>query len=390
MADIIAMFSRWAKSGHVALRSIFCYGRRIINDFRLLDSIRLRVLHIEIDQFDSNLSKFLGSIASMKHLRYLYFHAYKWHPRSDKVDLSSLFNSLHSIFNVQVLDFFGCHFPIMLPASIKNLINLRHLILPRGSIMPCGISKLTCLQTLKVVVVKDGNHEGGGLGEIEDLASLTGSCCICGIDYANNVEDFKKANINGKKHIRRLFIDWHHMLIYPIILSFDIYIYFKAKDRVKNQSFELEEAKLEALRPHNNLKELKIHNYPGILFPSWLGDPSYSKLQDITLKGCNKWDGSGGVLDRDLPCLQNCRKLTSIPGLQNLPSLEELKLKHCWELELTLEEKLSTMPNVLEIVDCPQLKKWCQRYGYKYDSSMLNQSSNSLLFFCLSFLVLAR
>ncbi|KAL0929092.1 hypothetical protein M5K25_001032 [Dendrobium thyrsiflorum] len=428
-------------SRHVALRSIFCYGRRIINDFRLLDSIRLRVLHIEIDQFDSNLSKFLGSIASMKHLRYLYFHAYKWHPRSDKVDLSSLFNSLHSIFNVQVLDFFGCHFPIMLPASIKNLINLRHLILPRGSIMPCGISKLICLQTLKVVVVKDGNHEGGGLGEIEDLASLTGSCCICGIDYANNVEDFKKANINGKKHIRRLFIDWHHMLIYPIILSFDIYIYFKAKDRVNKQSFELEEAKLEALRPHNNLKELKIHNYPGILFPSWLGDPSYSKLQDITLKGCNKWDGSGGVLDRDLPCLQSisiincamlkninivqssslrrlvvencpkitslysmcslhrleklkirqcknllisaeeilpsklqfvcfedCRKLTSIPGLQNLPSLKELKLKHCWELELTLEEKLSTMPNVLEIVDCPQLKKWCQRYGYKYDS----------------------
>ncbi|KAL0929115.1 hypothetical protein M5K25_001057 [Dendrobium thyrsiflorum] len=441
-------------SRHVALRSIFGYGQRIINDIQLLDSIRLRVLHIEIYQFDSNFSKFLGSIASMKHLRYLYFRAYPCGPHSEKVALSSLFNSLHSICNVQVLDFFGCHCPIMLPASIKNLINLRHLILPPGSVMPCGISKLTCLQTLKVVVVKDGNHEGGGLGEIEDLASLTGSCCIHNIDYANNDEDFKKANINGKKHIRRLFINWHYMQTYYNIIPFDVYIYFKARNRVKKQSFELEEAKLEALRPHNNLKELEIHNYPGILFPSWLGDPSYSKLQDITLKGCNKWDGSRGVLDRDLPCLQSisiidcamlkyikivqssslrrlvvngcpeisslhgisilhrhekleirqcqnllisaeeilpsklqfvcfedCWKLKSIPGLQNLPSLMELKLKHCWELELTLEEKLSTMPNVLEIVDCPRLEKWCQRYGYKYYPGMLNQSSNSLLFF---------
>ncbi|KAL0929111.1 hypothetical protein M5K25_001053 [Dendrobium thyrsiflorum] len=404
----------------------------------------------------------------MKHLRYLYFHTYPWGPRSEKVALSRLFNSLHSISNMQVLDFFGCHYPIMLPASIKNLINLRHLILPHGSVMPCGISKLTCLQTLKVVVVKDGNHEGGGLGEIEDLASLTGSCCIHSIDYPNNDEDFKKANIKGKKHIRRLIIDWHYMQIYYNIIPFDVHIYFKEKKRVMKQSFQLEEAKLEALWPHNNLKELEIHNYPGILFPSWLGDPSYSKLQDITLKGCNKWDGSGRVLDRDLPylqsisiidcamlknikivqssslrrllvqecpemialhgilpsklqyipdgavgnctrgrndrvclisveeilpsklefvCFEECYKLKSIPGMQNLPSLMELKLKSYRKLELALEEKLSTMPSVLEIVDCPRLEKWCRRYGFKYYLGMLNQSSNSLLFFCLSFLV---
>ncbi|PKU61611.1 Disease resistance protein RGA2 [Dendrobium catenatum] len=425
---------------HVSLHSIFCYGWRIINEFQLLDSTRLRALHIEIDQFDSNTSKFLGSIASMKHLRYLCFHNIilrdlHW----DKVALSSLFNSLHSIRNVQVLDFCRYHDPIILPTSIKNLINLRHLILPWDSVMPCGISKLTCLQTLKFVVVKDENHEGGGLGEIEDLASLTGICCIRNIGYANNVEDFKKANINGKKHIKSLLIDWDSRIGFDDASVFDVNIYFDAKEQVKKKSFELEELKLEALRPHNYLKELKIHNYSGILFPSWLGDPSYSKLQDITLEGCDKWDGSGRVLDRDLPCLQSisiigcamlknikivqpsslrrllirrcpkitslhglcslhrlekleikwcdnllisaeeilpsklqfvcfesCRKLTSIPGLQKLRSLEELKLKSCWELELTLEEKLSSMPSVLQIAYCPRLKKWCQRYGYKY------------------------
>ncbi|KAL0904382.1 hypothetical protein M5K25_026479 [Dendrobium thyrsiflorum] len=309
----------------------------------------------------------------------------------------------------------------MLSASIKNLINLRHLILRRGSVMPCGISKLTCLQTLKTVVVKDGNHEGGGLDEIEDLASLTWSCCIHNIDYANNVEDFKKANINGKKHIRSLFIDWHNMMFYSNDISLDVHIYFDAKNQVEKQSFELEQVKLEALRPHNNLKELGIYNYPGILFPSWLGNPSYSKIQDITLRGRDKWDGLGRVLDRDLPCLQSisimdcamlknikivqssslrrllvhkCPKiislhglcslhrlekleiwqcynrlisaeeilpsnlqfirfedyweLTSIPGLQNLRPLKELTLRCCWELELNLEEKLSTMPSRMQ------------------------------------------
>ncbi|KAL0929110.1 hypothetical protein M5K25_001052 [Dendrobium thyrsiflorum] len=88
-------------SRHVALRSIFCYGRRIINDFQLLDSIRLRVLHIQIDYFDPNLSNFLGSISSMKPLRYLYLHAYAWSgPHLEKFALSSLFNSLLSIGNV--------------------------------------------------------------------------------------------------------------------------------------------------------------------------------------------------------------------------------------------------------------------------------------------------
>ncbi|KAH0470565.1 hypothetical protein IEQ34_000288 [Dendrobium chrysotoxum] len=365
-------------SRHLALRSIFWYGRRIINDFHLLDSTRLRVLHIEIDQFDSNFSKFLGSIASMKHLRYVSFHTYTMDPHSGKVALSSLFNSLHSIHNVQVLDLLGCPYPIMLPASIKNLINLRHLILPYDSVMPYGISKLTFLQTLKFVVVKDG----GGLCEIEDLASLTGSFCIYNIDYANNVEDFKRANINGKKHIRRLFIDWHYMMTYSNVFSFDVCIYFDAKGQVKKKSFELEEVKLEALRPHKNLKELKIHNYPGILFPSWIGDPSYSKLQDITFQGCNKWDGSGRVLDRDLPCLQSisiidcamlknikivqssslrrlvvklCPEITSLHGLCSLHKLEKLEIRLCYNLLISTEEILPSKLQFVCFKDCWEL-----------------------------------
>ncbi|KAL0924169.1 hypothetical protein M5K25_004978 [Dendrobium thyrsiflorum] len=316
----------------------------------------------------------------------------------------------------------------MLPIGIKNFINLQHLILPYGSIMSCGISKLTGLQTLRYVTVNEGSKEGGGLGEIKDLASLTGSCCIMGICYAHDVEGFKKANLNRKKHIWRLYIDWRYGTADSEFHPFDVHIFIAESNRVEKQSFELEEAKLEALQPHNNLKELGIYDYPGIQFPLWLGDPSYFMLQDITLQGCNEWDGSGRVLDRDLPCLrsisiidcaklksikivqssslsrllvkqcpiittlhglcslhrlekleiikcynllisieeelpsklqfvwfEDCWKLESITGLQNLHSLEELKLKRCPELELSLKEQLSTIPNVLEIIDCPGL-----------------------------------
>ncbi|KAL0929107.1 hypothetical protein M5K25_001049 [Dendrobium thyrsiflorum] len=360
---------------HVALRSIFCFGQSIINDFQLFDSIRLRAVHIKINPCDSNLSKFLGSIASFKHLRYLYFHA-----NVEEVALSSFFNSLHGIGNLQVLDLFGCQYPILLPASIKNLINLRHLILPYGSVMPCGISKLTCLQTLKFVVVKDGNHESNGLGEIEDLASLTGSCCISNIDYANNVEDLKKANINRKKHIWRLWIDWHNMTYSFKDLSFDVHIYFDAKVRVGKQRFGLEEAKLETLRPHNNLKEFGIYNYPGMLLPSWLSDPLYSKLQD---KGCNKWDGSGRVLDRDFPCLQsisiidcamlkninivqssslrrlvveNCPKITSLHGICSLHRLEKLEIRGCYNLLICVGQILPSKLQYVCFEECWNLK----------------------------------
>ncbi|KAI0531417.1 hypothetical protein KFK09_000972 [Dendrobium nobile] len=316
----------------------------------------------------------------MKHLRYLCFHnTILRDPRWDKVALSSLLNSLHRIHNVQVLDLCHYHDPIILPASIKNLINLRHLILPDDSFMPSGISKLTCLQTLKIVVVKDGNHESGGLGEIEDLASLTGSCCIGNIKYANNVEDFKKANIYGKKQIRRLFIDWD---ISSYVSSFDVCIYFVKKYGLEKKCFELEEVKLEALRPHNNLKELEIRNYPGILFPSWLGDPSYFKLQDIPLKRCNKWDGSGRVLDRDLPCLQSisiidcamlknikiaqstslkrllvedCPNITSLHGLCSLHKLEKLEIRKCYNLLISVEEILPSKLQFVCFEDCWKL-----------------------------------
>ncbi|PKU61612.1 putative disease resistance protein RGA3 [Dendrobium catenatum] len=408
---------------HVALRSIFCYDESIINNFQLLDSMRLRAVHIQALGW----STISSSIASLKHLRYLGCS----HFRNDAI--SSLFNSLHIFRNVQVLNFLDCYPPIMLPTSIQNLINLRHLILPYGSIMPCGISKLTCLRTLKYVVVM----ECGGLGEIEDLDNLTGSFCIQLIANAYNFEDFKKANINRKKHIWRLRIDWHDMIDY-FEGSFDVHISFKAMVTIEKQSFELEKMKLDALRPHNNLKELEINDYPGIRFPLWLGDPSYSKLQDITLQGCDEWDGSGSVLDRCLPYLrsisiidcaklkyikivqssslkrllvkqcpeirtlhglcslhtlekleimkcynllisveerlpsklqlvwfEDCWNLTSLTGMQNLHSLEKLKLRRCLKLRLPLDEQLSTTPSVLEIVDCPGLEEWCQRYGFK-------------------------
>ncbi|KAI0531419.1 hypothetical protein KFK09_000974 [Dendrobium nobile] len=319
-------------SKHVALRSIFYYGQSFIDDFQFFDSMRLRALLIESFQDDSNFLNFLGSISSLKHLRYLFISIEHARNPHFKDVFSSLFNSSHSIHNLQLLDLFGCGRSIMLPKSIKSLINLRHLILPDGSIMPCGISKLTGLRTLKNVDVIDQSVECGELGEIEDLASLTGSCCIRGVYNAHDVEGLKKANINRKKHIWRLSIAWRYTMYYSVVCPFDVHLFIASTIRSEKQTFELTKAKLEALRPHNNLKEFGIYGYPGIQFPLWLGDPLYSKLQDITLQGCNEWDGSGRVLDKDLPCLRNisiigCAKLKNIKIYQS-SSLRRLFVKN--------------------------------------------------------------
>ncbi|PKU61610.1 disease resistance protein RGA2-like [Dendrobium catenatum] len=368
-------------SRHVALRSLIYYGQRTTDDFQLLDSIRLRAVHIQIDHFDLDLSNFLGSIASLKHLHYLCIRTLRDF-RLKTFNLSSLFNSLHSFCNLHVLDLLGFSLAIMLPTSIKNLINLRHLILPFGSYMPCGLSKLTFLQTLKhVLVMEDERCKCGGLGEIEDLASLTGSCCINNIRYAPDVDCIKKANINRKKHIWGLCINWHNSMYRS--RSFDVHISFNPFLKVEKNSFELEKAKLDALRPHNNLKKLEIYDYPGVQFSLWLGDPAYTKLQDITLEGCNKWDGSGGVLDRDLPCLRSisiidcanlksikifqssslcrllvkqCPEIITLHGLCSLHRLEKLEIIKCYNLMISAEEKLPSKLHFVWFEECWKLK----------------------------------
>lgn len=61
------------------------------------------------------------------------------------------------------------------------------------------------------------------------------------------------------------------------------------------------------LKPHPNLKSLKLVSYGGKEFSSWVCDPSFSNLSNLELRDC-----------------LNC---TSLPSLGLLPALKDFTLE---------------------------------------------------------------
>ncbi|RWR84757.1 putative disease resistance RPP13-like protein 1 [Cinnamomum micranthum f. kanehirae] len=79
------------------------------------------------------------------------------------------------------------------------------------------------------------------------------------------------------------------------------------KETLGDDEMKKMEGVFQGLRPpHSNLRDLKICNYAGSKFPTWLEDSAFSNLVKVELRGCKK-----------------CELL---PGLGNLHSLEFLKI----------------------------------------------------------------
>ncbi|KAK9138097.1 hypothetical protein Sjap_008691 [Stephania japonica] len=104
----------------------------------------------------------------------------------------------------------------------------------------------------------------------------------------NDVEDVKKANLMGKKNLHTLDMDW------------------ECGTQGDNVSHYAE--LLEALRPHSNLKELKIRHFQGLRLPRWMtNDFALSNLVKLQFRYCHK-----------------CKEMKS---LGELSSLKELEIK---------------------------------------------------------------
>nr|POF27058.1 putative disease resistance rpp13-like protein 1 [Quercus suber] len=99
-----------------------------------------------------------------------------------------------------------------------------------------------------------------------------------------NVEDARKADLNGK-NLDVLVMKWGSVL--------NDLLYARVAIDV-----------LDMLQPPITVKELSIKGYVGARFPTWLGDPLFSKL--LLLK------------------MNSCEKCTSLPTIGQLPSLKDL------------------------------------------------------------------
>ncbi|XP_057497802.1 putative disease resistance RPP13-like protein 1 [Actinidia eriantha] len=202
-----------------------------------------------------------SSIGDLKHLRYL---------NLSNAMLSSLPESLANLYNLQTLILSYCKFLKKLSTNMGNLINLRHLdITGANSLqeMPPKMGNLTSLQTLSNFIVSKGN--GFTIRELGNLIHLRGRLCISGLEYVVEALDARGASLNNKRGLHVLSLEWRN----------------GSNDKHNGRN---ELAVLDMLQPHENLKELTIICYPGPRFPTWVGDPMFSKMVCLQLENCEK------------------------------------------------------------------------------------------------------
>ncbi|KAL6326860.1 hypothetical protein AAG906_012135 [Vitis piasezkii] len=219
------------------------------------------------------------SIGGLKHLRYL---------NLSSTQIKLLPDSVTNLYNLQTLILSNCKHLTRLPSNIGNLISLRHLHVVGCSLqeMPHQIGKLKKLQTLSDFIVS--KREFLGIKELKDLSHLQGEICISKLENVVDVQDTRDANLKAKLNVERLSMIWS-----------------KELDGSHDEDTEMEV--LLSLKPHTNLKELRIEYYGGRKFPNWMSDPSYSNLVALSLIGC-------------IRCI-------SVPPVGQLPFLKKLVIK---------------------------------------------------------------
>ncbi|KAL7619170.1 hypothetical protein Lser_V15G03629 [Lactuca serriola] len=296
-----------------------------------------------------SIRKIPQSIGSLKHLRYVNFSNTK---------ITSLPEQVSDLYNLQSLLVQDCSELSSLPKSFAKLINLRHFGIdntPQVIKLPLGIGGLTSLQTLSKVMIEEAN--GFKISDLKELSDLQGRLSIIGLEKVMDPIEAKDANLHQKKGLEVLEMKWSDNVL----------------DDSRDETIEYEV--LEELRPPPKLKILKILNNKGTRFPSWVGDPSFDQLTELTLHGCRSTELP------TLGCLGSLKKLvvesmsevnsvgfeflapvSSFIGI-GFPSLEVLQFSHMegwkrWSINNGNEHGTpSSFPRLHEISIryCPEL-----------------------------------
>ncbi|KAL7166310.1 hypothetical protein ACSBR2_037064 [Camellia fascicularis] len=233
-----------------------------------------------------------------------------------------------------------------LPKCIKNLINLRDIdttfsmslqyILPfvereshsnslsRLISTPPGLGKLTKLRTLSNFIVT--KRSGCGVEELKGMANLQGSLCISKLENVMCAEKAKEADLKSKHRLQELTLQWSEENILDL------------RNGVK------EEAVIECLHPNKKINVLRIENFGGKKFPSWIENGSLSNLVSI--------------------CIINCQKCQTLPKLWQLPFLKDVKIHGIHSLKYIGREFYGDggvgfpLLEMLEMKDMPNLAYW--------------------------------
>jgi NB-ARC domain len=329
----------------------------------LLKSSSLRALRVKLF---SSPPKELGY---MRHLRYL--------DLSLSYDSDILLESISKLYNLQTLDLSSswirelpdgmrymtnlkhlllnyCLALERLPNDMRYMTNLRHICLYDCNslkLMPIGLGQLKCLRTLtKYVVEPDG---GGSIEELKNLNDLCGHLSLSGLEKVRDRGDAEAANLAAKANLYSLKLKWEPL----------------------RETGGNDQAVLEALRPHNELKFLRVEGFCGSSCPKWMKEPliikSLKRLRLIKCINCAELPPLWQLSLLEELFLEQLESLIYIVGgsrenadgnepLVTFPSLKVLNMWKMSNLEGWHESdsELVIFPNLTEltIFICPKLK----------------------------------
>ncbi|KAL2979443.1 hypothetical protein AAZX31_13G173400 [Glycine max] len=202
-------------------------------------------------------------------------------------DIEKLPESTCSLYNLQILKLNGCRHLEELPSNLHKLTDLHRLELIDTGVrkVPAHLGKLKYLQVLmsSFNVGKCREFSIQQLGEL----NLHGSLSIRQLQNVENPSDALAVDLKNKTHLVELELEWDSD--------------WNPDDSTKEREL------IENLQPSKHLKKLRIRNYGGTQFPSWLSDNSSCNVVSLSLK--------------------NCKGCLCLPPLGRLTSLKELSIK---------------------------------------------------------------
>ncbi|XP_074320206.1 disease resistance protein RGA2-like isoform X2 [Silene latifolia] len=261
--------------------------RQLISNFKCLRVLDMR------DRGVKSLPKFIGKLI---HLRYL---------NLSMNPIEELPHSITKLHNLHTLILYHCKWLRALPIHTRKLINLRNLnTLDCNSMthMPSGLGELTSLHKLPIFIVKcnesntlQSDASTAQLRDLKALNNLSGSLKIIFFNFLMDPEsESREANLHSKHRLTELVLEFEDC-----------------------GNMDHDEAILEGLKPHQNLKKLDIDSYKGRKLPSWaMGDCFFKTLPNL--------------VEVHLSFFENCRE---VPSFSQLPFLKRMSVECLLEVE---------------------------------------------------------
>ncbi|KAH0738316.1 hypothetical protein KY290_037021 [Solanum tuberosum] len=212
--------------------------------------------------------------------------------------LKSLFKSEQLrtlvLINIQLY-----YYNIKLSKRMEKLINLRHLDISNTCRlkMPLHLSKLKSLHVLVGAKLLVGGRGGLRMEDLGEAHNLYGSVSVVELQNVVDRREAVKAKMREKNHVDKLSLEWG--------------------ESISADNSQTERDILDELRPHKNIKEVKITGYRVTNFPNWLADPLFLKLVLLSINNCKNCYSLPAL--GQLPCL----KLLSIRGMHGITEVTE-------------------------------------------------------------------